>query len=408
MLLRQRVRLFKEAFPWARVFRAHLHLHEYEAKNLLKMAHVDVQPFVVVDASMDRVEAESIVKTLAAAYPNDALVVKAQVLAGGRGKGRFPESGLHGGVKVMVAKSVDIQKETYLAIVLDRRTRSPMLICSPIGGIDIEKVAAENPEAILAVPLDGADTPIPMELICRHLGLPEVDVEIHRQIAALIRIFFSSDALQVEINPLAMLTNGKVMAIDSKIEIDDAALFRQRGFSTASTQDKREAAASALALSFVNLSGTVGSLVNGAGLAMATMDLIKEFNGSAANFLDVGGSASASQVAGGLHIIASDPNVRAIFVNIFGGIMRCDTVASGLISAYRLLEQKGIVLPPTIVRLAGTRLEEATALIKDSGLPFLFTTDLSEGARLAVAAATRDTAAPAPSFRCTLTAQQIR
>lgn len=109
----------------------------------------------------------------------------------------------------MVAKSVDIQKETYLAIVLDRRTRSPMLICSPIGGIDIEKVAAENPEAILAVPLDGADTPIPMELICRHLGLPEVDVEIHRQIAALIRIFFSSDALQVEINPLAMLTNGK-------------------------------------------------------------------------------------------------------------------------------------------------------------------------------------------------------
>ncbi|XP_033366000.1 contactin isoform X1 [Bombus vosnesenskii] len=359
-------------------------------------------------------------KILDAALGADEYVIKAQVLAGGRGKGWF-DNGFKGGVhltkdhkavidvvrnmlghrlitkqtskdgvlvqKIMIAESVNIARETYICILMDRQHNGPVLIASPSGGMDIETVAEKNPELIKTVPLDiyyGIDDEIAKDV---SIFLGFVDSEIQQkaifELKNLWKLFVDIDALQVEINPLVETTDKQVIAVDAKIAFDDNAEFRQQdlfALEDSGTKDPREADASRFNLNYIGMDGNIGCLVNGAGLAMATMDIIKLNGGSPANFLDVGGSVKEDQVYQAFRILSEDPKVKAILVNVFGGIVNCATIAKGIIAASHNLKLK----IPLVVRLEGTNVTEAKKLLAESKLSIVTANDLDEAAKKAV------------------------
>ncbi|KAJ3193545.1 hypothetical protein HK101_004648 [Irineochytrium annulatum] len=389
-----------------------LSIHEYLSMGLLKEYGVKVPRGGPASSPH---EAEQVANSLGV----DDLVIKAQVLAGGRGKGTF-DSGLKGGVrvvysptevkmfaekmlghklvtkqtgaqgricnKVYIAERLYVRREYYFAIVMDRATRGPVIIASSQGGMDIEAVAAESPEAIVTLPIDiskglsrESAEDIAVKIGFHGKGVPQAADTMER----LYKIFIEKDASMIEINPMAEASTGDVYCMDAKFGFDDNAEFRQKdifALRDPTQEDAREVSAAKWNLNYIGLDGTIGCLVNGAGLAMATMDIIKLHGGEPANFLDVGGGANAEQVAEAFKIISSDPRVSAILVNIFGGIMRCDVIAQGIIEA---VHQLGLNLP-LVVRLQGTEVDAAKKLINESGLRILSIDDLDMAASKAV------------------------
>jgi len=334
------------------------------------------------------------------------VVVKAQVLVGGRGKAggvklaSTPDEaaekakailgmnikGITVG-KVLVARAVDIANEYYVGMVVDRRSRKPLMMVSPAGGIDIEEVARTSPEKILKVVIDTAFGIMPFQL--RQMtaflsGDREIAKKLGGILASLYRVFMGVDSSLAEINPLVVTPAREVWAIDAKINIDDSSLYRQKDASSLrdeSAEERGEVEAREAGLSFVKLDGSIGCIVNGAGLAMATMDMIKHFGGEPANFLDIGGSSSPDKVLAAMKIILRDRHVKTILINIFGGITRCDDVALGLIEAKK---QLGLDIP-LVVRLTGTNEERAREILKGTAL--IPAATMEEGVKRAIEAA---------------------
>jgi len=389
-----------------------LSVHEYCSMGLLHEYNVNAPKGIVAKTPEEAYQAAKKLNT-------EDLVIKAQVLAGGRGKGHF-DSGLQGGVKlcytpeqvkeyaskmlghklitkqtgaagrecnaVYVVERQYARREYYFAILLDRATRGPVLVASSEGGVEIEEVAKTNPDAIITVPFSiktGLTKEIALDT-AKKMGFTEKCVpQAADTFLKLYKIFIEKDATMVEINPMAENNNGEVVCMDAKFGFDDNASYKQKGiFALRDTtqEDPREVAAAKWNLNYVGMEGNIGCLVNGAGLAMATMDIIKLNGGIPANFLDVGGSATAKQVKEAFKIISSDKAVSAILVNIFGGIMRCDIVAEGVIQAVKEL---GLDIP-LVVRLQGTKVEEARELIKKSGLSLYAIDDLDKAAKKVV------------------------
>jgi len=389
-----------------------LSVHEYLSMGLLEKYSIKT-PRGSVAFTAD--EAYNAAKKLG----TEDLVIKAQVLAGGRGKGTF-DNGLKGGVKtvfspqetkmfaeqmighklftkqtgpegkicnsVYVVERKYVRREYYFAILMDRATGGPMLVASAQGGVDIESVAHENPEAILTLPVDidvGLKAEDARDLAVRMGFTPKCVDGAVDTFMKLYKLFLEKDATMVEINPLAEASNHDVICMDAKLSFDDNAEFRQKDIfdlRDTSQEDAREVKAAEFKLNYIGLDGSIGCLVNGAGLAMATMDITKLHGGDPANFLDVGGGATAEQVCEAFKIISSDPRVSVILVNIFGGIMRCDIIAKGVIAAVNQLN-----LPiPLVVRLQGTEVQSAKKLIADSGLRIFSIDDLDKAAMKAV------------------------
>ncbi|HEY5133800.1 MAG TPA: ADP-forming succinate--CoA ligase subunit beta [Candidatus Krumholzibacteriaceae bacterium] len=375
-------------------------IHEVDARALFAKYGVPVPPSRLV-LSADEARA-------AAAEIGCPVVVKAQVLVGGRGKAggvklaATPEeaaakAGAILGMdikgitveKVLVARAVDIAKEFYVGMVIDRRSRKPLMMVSPAGGIDIEEVARTTPEKIIKVVIDPifGILPFQMRRMTSSLsGDKEIAKKVGGILASLYKAFMALDASLAEINPLVVTPAGEVWAIDAKINIDDSGLYRHTDVAALrdeSSEDRGEVEAREAGLSFVKLDGTIGCIVNGAGLAMATMDMIKHFGGEPANFLDIGGSSSPDKVLSAMRIILRDGNVKTILINIFGGITRCDDVATGLIEAKREL---GLDIP-LVVRLTGTNEERAREILKGTALTPAAT--MEEGVKRAIEAAKR-------------------
>jgi succinyl-CoA synthetase beta subunit len=386
-------------------------IHEYQAKAVLKKYGVAVPRGEMAET---REEAEGAARNLFGAGAN-GVVVKAQIHAGGRGKG--------GGVKI--AKSVDeagelaakmlgmklithqtgpegrivrrllieetlpIEKELYLGILVDRAEGRPVFMASAAGGMDIEQVAAETPERILKQHIDpgmGLEA-FQARKIAFQLGLKPAQINPAVQfLTQLYRAFLDTDASLVEINPFISCTDGRLFALDAKINFDDNALFRHpdlRELRDITEEDPLEVEASKYSLNYIKLDGNVGCMVNGAGLAMATMDIIKYAGGMPANFLDVGGGANAEQVTHAFEILLSDKNVRAVLINIFGGILRVDTLATGVVEAAR----KTHIQLPIVLRLEGTNVEQGREILKQSGLNFMVAETMKDAAEKVVAAA---------------------
>merc|ERR1711976_263895 len=289
---------------------------------------------------------------------------------------------------VMLAESIDFDKEIYFAILLYRAAGGPVIVASPMGGMDIEAVAESHPEAIFKLPIDifkGPDDAALQDLAGK-LGFPEAALsDAVQQMKNLYQLFIKSDALQVEINPMVQATDGHVYCVDAKIGFDDNASFRQKEiFSQRDTteEDPREVEASKFNLNYIGMDGNIGCMVNGAGLAMATMDIIKLYGGEPANFLDVGGSVQEHQVKEAFRIITEDDKVKAILVNVFGGIVNCATIANGIVNACKSIDLK----IPLVVRLEGTNVDNAKQIIADSGLAILSAENLDDAAKKAVTA----------------------
>ena len=352
-----------------------------------------------------------------------AAVIKAQVYCGGRGKGHWKETGFKSGVHfvksadeaakiakemlghhlvtkqtgadgllcqaVMLSDPVEVKRELYFAILLDRQTQSPVVIASTEGGVEIEEVAAKHPEKILKFQLDGVEgiTRDVAVNISKQLGLTGKAYENGiEEMQKLWKLFVGSDATQVEVNPLAETTDGRIITVDSKFNFDDSAHYRQKqifGYRDLKQVNPFEIRAEKYGLNYVPLDGNVACLVNGAGLAMATMDVIKLAGGDPANFLDLGGAASEAAVTEGFTIISSQSHVKAILVNIFGGIVRCDMVAAGVIAAFKKVGLK----VPLVVRLEGTNVDAGKKLIRESGLPIIPADNLTDAGIKAVKAA---------------------
>ena len=366
-------------------------IHEYQAKEFFEAAGIPVPPGRVVTTPDDaKKAAEEIGKPV---------VVKAQVLVGGRGKAggvklaKNPAEAQEKATeilgmdikgetvqKVLVTQAVDIDREIYVGIILDRRSQKPLIMSSSEGGVEIEVVAKEKPEAIHRVSVDPFYGLLSFQ--ARGIGQKlDGDFKVARQIGAIIeklyKVYIDTDASLAEINPLIVTPEGEVKAIDAKINIDDSALYRQKRVSEMrdlSAEDPGESRAREAGLSFVRLSGDVGCIVNGAGLAMATMDLVKTYGGEPANFLDIGGSSNPGKVVSAMNIILADQNVRAVLFNIFGGITRCDDVARGLLAAFEELKLE----VPVVVRLTGTNEAEAREILRD--LKTLHTADTMDDA----------------------------
>ena len=386
-----------------------MNLHEYQAKALLAQYGVTVPRGQVVTAAAE-------VEAAGTAVGGTHWVVKAQVHAGGRGKAGgikkasgmpalhtavaellarrlvTPQTGADGQPigRVLIEQAAITARELYLACLIDRAHERVALIASAAGGMDIEEVAARTPEKILKV---WADPVIGLQAFqCRRLAfglaLSESQVGAFVTIGlALYRLLSEHDLSLVEINPLIVTDTGALVALDAKINIDDNALYRQKPLAALrddTQEDPKEQQARAFDLNYIALTGNIGCMVNGAGLAMATMDLIQLHGGAPANFLDVGGGTTAAKVAQAFKLICSDTNVRAVLVNIFGGIVRCDLIAEGIIEAVR---EVGLSLP-VIVRLEGTNADAGRALLQASGLRIVAAASLTEAAQLAVAAAT--------------------
>jgi len=372
-----------------------LKIHEVDARGIFERFGLPVPPSKPVT---DPEAAEKAAEELGC-----PVVVKAQVLVGGRGKAggvKLAESPAEAREKaekildmdikgytvkrVLVARAVDIEQEFYVGAIVDRRTRKPLFMVSPAGGIDIEEVARTTPEKILKVPIDPLWGPLPFQ-IRRMTSFLSSDKEIQKRIAkvlqSLYRAFIGVDASLAEINPLVVTPEGEVWAIDAKINIDDNALYRHKDIEAlrdTESEDPGEVEARENNLSFVKLSGNIGCIVNGAGLAMATMDMVKHYGAEPANFLDIGGSSSPDKVLAAMRIILKDENVKAIFINIFGGITRCDDVAQGIMQARKKL---GLDVP-LVVRLAGTNEEKARELLKDTDI--IFASGMDEGVKKAI------------------------
>ncbi|TFG77225.1 MAG: ADP-forming succinate--CoA ligase subunit beta [Thermodesulfobacteriales bacterium] len=382
-----------------------MNIHEYQAKELLSQYGVAV-PMGKVASNED--EAEQIAKDLNV----EKFVVKAQIHAGGRGKGGgvkvanmleevkrlaseilgmnlvTHQTGPEGKLvnKVLVEEASDIATELYLGMVIDRAAEKIVIMASQEGGMEIEEVAKTNPEKILKEYVDPTVGLLPYQCrkIAYFLGLKGKTVnKAVKFILGLYQVFTEKDCSLAEINPLIVTHDGDVFALDAKMNFDDNALFRHPDIEKLhdpNEEDPTELEAKKWGISYVKLDGNIGCLVNGAGLAMSTMDIIKHHGGEPANFLDVGGGASADQVLQALKMILSDPNVKAIFINIFGGIMKCDTIAEGVISAAK---EVGIEVP-LIVRLEGTNVELGRKLLSESGLNIITGSDMREAAAKAV------------------------
>ena len=385
-------------------------VHEYQAKEILDQYGVAVQRGIVADTVDEAVEAA---ETMA----NDGVeqfVVKAQIHAGGRGKGggvkfcpsiedvkpaaekilgmqlKTPQTGPEGQLvrKVLVTAAEDIAHEYYVGVTLDRATGMDVIMASTEGGVEIEEVAEATPEKIVKVHVDPAVglRPYQASEIAFRLGFEgQAFKEARTFIMALYKAYQQSDCTIAEINPLVKTDDGRVVALDAKINLDDNALFRHKDLAEMrdeAEEDPLEVEAGKHNLNYIKLDGNVGCMVNGAGLAMGTMDLIKLAGGEPANFLDVGGTASPATVEAGFRIIQSDPNVKAILVNIFGGIVRCDRVAKGVVEAASNMD----LTVPLIVRLQGTNAEEGMQILKDSGLPIQSAIRLQEAADKVTAA----------------------
>ncbi len=385
-----------------------MNIHEYQAKDLLSKYGVAV-PAGKVASHED--EAEQIAQDLNA----DKFVVKAQIHAGGRGKGGgvklanvleevkrlaseilgmnlvTHQTGPEGKLvsKVLVEEASNIATELYLGMVIDRATEKVVIMASQEGGMEIEEVARTNPEKILKVYVDPTLGLLPYQCrkIAYFLGLKGKTVnKAVKFIIGLYNAFIENDCSLAEINPLILTNDGDVYALDAKMNFDDNALFRHPDIEKLhdpAEEDPTELEAKNWGISYVKLDGNIGCLVNGAGLAMSTMDIIKHHGAEPANFLDVGGGATTEQVLQALKMILSDPNVKAIFINIFGGIMKCDTIAEGVITAAK---EVGIEVP-LIVRLEGTNVELGRKLLSESGLNIITGTDMRDAAAKAVEAA---------------------
>jgi len=385
-----------------------VNIHEYQAKELLLKYGVAV-PMGKVALHED--EAEQIAKNLSV----EKFIVKAQIHAGGRGKGGgvklanvledvkrlaseilgmtlvTHQTGPEGKLvsKVLVEEASNIATELYLGMVIDRATENIVIMASQEGGMEIEEVARTNPEKILKQYIDPTVGLLPFQCrkIAYFLGLKGKTVnKAVKLILGLYNAFIDNDCSLLEINPLIITNDGDVLALDAKMNFDDNALFRHPDIEKMhdpAQEDPTELEAKKWGISFVKLEGNIGCLVNGAGLAMSTMDIIKHHGAEPANFLDVGGGATAEQVLQALKMILSDPNVKAIFINIFGGIMKCDTIAEGVISAAK---EVGIEVP-LIVRLEGTNVELGRKLLLESGLNIITGGDMREAAAKAVEAA---------------------
>ena len=392
-----------------------MNIHEYQAKELLQKFGVATP---AGKAASTPEEAEKIARELGT---ND-LVVKAQIHAGGRGKGTFA-NGFKGGVhlckspeevrdvaakmlgqtlithqtgpagrvvnKVLVAKSAEIAREIYFAILLDRATAAPLVVASTEGGVEIETVAEKSPEKIMREsidPLAGMQA-FQARKLAKQLQFESGQLKAASKLFdGLYRTFVGLDCSMVEVNPLVVTTDGEVLALDAKFNFDDNALYRHPDVAAlrdTAEEDPREVEASKHGLNYIGLDGNIACLVNGAGLAMATMDIIKFYGGSPANFLDVGGSANQEQVTEAFKILISDKNVKAILVNIFGGIMKCDVVGQGIIDAAKAVK----LSVPLVVRLEGTNVDAGKKLLATSGLAIIAADDLADAAQKAVKAA---------------------
>ena len=386
-------------------------IHEYQAKGILKKYGVAVPRGSMATT---REEAEAVAKELMGAGAT-GVVVKAQIHAGGRGKGGgvklarsveeagelagkilgmklvTHQTGPEGRIvhRLLVEETLPIEKELYLGILVDRGEGKPVFMASAAGGMDIEQVAAETPEKILKQYIDpgmGLE-PFQARKIAFALGLKAEQINpAVKFLTSLYRAFLDSDASLVEINPFVSCTDGRLFALDAKLTFDDNALFRHadlRELRDLTEEDPLEVEASKYNLNYIKLDGSVGCMVNGAGLAMATMDIIKYAGGMPANFLDVGGGANAEQVAHAFEILLSDKSVRAVLINIFGGILRVDTLATGVVEAAK----KTHLQLPVVLRLEGTNVQEGKKILMESGLNFTVTETMKEAADKVVAAA---------------------
>ncbi|CAH0143918.1 MULTISPECIES: ADP-forming succinate--CoA ligase subunit beta [Pedobacter] len=390
-----------------------MNIHEYQGKQILKSFGVNVQEGIVADTPEQAVEAA---KQLKIDYNSDWVVIKAQIHAGGRGKGGgvklaknleevkqratdiigmqlvTPQTGPEGKLvsKILVAQDVyypgaSETKEFYISVLLDRAKGRNIIMYSTEGGMDIEEVAEHTPHLIFKEEIDpkvGLQG-FQARKVAFNLGVSgAAHKEMVKFVTALYKAYEATDSSMFEINPVLKTSDDKVIAVDAKVNLDENALFRHPDYAAmrdVTEEDPMEVEASASNLNFVNLDGNVGCMVNGAGLAMATMDIIKLAGGEPANFLDVGGTANAQTVKAAFNIILKDPNVKAILINIFGGIVRCDRVAQGVIDAYKEI---GNIPVPIICRLQGTNAEEAKKLIDESGLQVYSAIALKEAADL--------------------------
>jgi succinyl-CoA synthetase beta subunit len=393
-----------------------MNIHEYQAKELLAKYGVPVPAGYPAMSVEEAVEA-------AKKLPGPLWVVKAQIHAGGRGKGKFKElpEGSKGGVRLahsidevrehaeeMLGKTlvtvqtgphgkqvqrlyitdgVDIAKEFYLALLVDRESGRIAVVASTEGGVEIEKVAHETPEKIATITIDPATGLMPHHgrEVAAALGLSgDLAKQCGKVLAKLYDAFLGTDASQIEVNPLAVTDNGQLMVLDAKVGFDSNADFRHpdlQELRDLSEEDPMEIEASKYGLSYIKLDGSIGCMVNGAGLAMATMDIIKLEGAEPANFLDVGGGASKEKVTAAFKIILSDPAVKGILVNIFGGIMRCDIIADGIVAAAREVSLN----VPLVVRLEGTNVQQGKDILASSGLPIIAANDLGDAAKKIVA-----------------------
>ncbi|GAB2279721.1 hypothetical protein Dimus_014361 [Dionaea muscipula] len=404
------------AGKWQQQQLRRLNIHEYQGAELMSKYGINVPKGVAVSSLA---EVESAVKEF---FPNQSeLVVKSQVLAGGRGLGTF-KNGFQGGVhivkidqvqetagkmlgqilvtkqtgaqgkivnKVYLCEKMSLVNEMYFAITLDRKSAGPLIIACSKGGTSIEDLAEKYPDMIIKVPIDvfegitDEDAAKVVDGLAPKVADRQSAIE---QVKKLYALFCERDCTMLEINPIAETSDNQLVAADAKLNFDDNAAFRQKdifALRDTSQEDPREVAAAKADLNYIGLDGEIGCMVNGAGLAMATMDIIKLHGGTPANFLDVGGNASENQVVEAFKILTADDRVKAILVNIFGGIMKCDVIASGIVNAAKQVALK----VPVIVRLEGTNVDQGKRILKESGMTLITAEDLDDAAKKAVKAA---------------------
>jgi succinyl-CoA synthetase beta subunit len=393
-----------------------MNIHEYQAKQLLKRFHVRVPEGRLIEEGPDlMIRTEKMFAELQAERKNPVTVVKAQIHAGGRGKAGgvkvckskedvikatqemmgktlvTPQTGPEGKKvrKIWLEEGSNIEREFYVSVVLDRALSKVVMMASTEGGMEIEEVAKTHPEKIIKVVIDPVTGFMPMHArqIAKALGLmPKHTEKAVHFLKGLYDCFTEMDCSLVEINPMILTKEGEIIALDAKLNFDDNALYRHKDvleMRDIHEENPQDVEASKYDLSYIALDGNIGCLVNGAGLAMATMDIIKLHGGSPANFLDVGGGASKEKVAQAFKLILKDPKVKAILVNIFGGIMKCDVIAEGVIAAAKEVQ----LSVPLVVRLQGTNVEKGRELLASSGLKITPADTLTEAAKLVVAAA---------------------
>ena len=382
-------------------------IHEYQAKEILKKFNVPIQEGYAIENSAD---IDSTIKKVQADFNCEAVIVKAQIHAGGRGKGGgvkycptfedaqgaantilgmnliTHQTGPEGKMvnKILITEALDIEKEYYFAITFDRSKNSDVFIVSSEGGVDIEEVAENNPDQIIKAWID--DSPNALESavkeIITSLSLEEFE-NVEQMFKDLYKCYLESDCSLLEINPLVSTTSSEIIALDAKVDIDSNSLFRHpeiAAYHDKSEEDPLELKAAEYGLNYIKLDGNVGCMVNGAGLAMATMDIVKHCGGEPANFLDVGGAANVETIKNGFKIILSDKNVKSILINIFGGIVRCDRVANGVIQAVKELDLDVVV----VVRLQGTNAKLAKKILDESDIELISAETINEAATKAV------------------------